>query len=63
MSGAQNVNVTCRVKTFGSTVGPSSTVVVLLCRVEDLIGFPEIVMGAYVDCEVYKHCFTHIDPK
>ena len=51
-------------KTFGSsTVGPTSTAVVLLCRIEDLIGFPEIVMGAYVDCEVYKHCFTRIDPK
>lgn len=57
------MNVTCRVKAFGSAAGQSSTAMVLLCRIEDLIGFPEIVMGAYVDCKVYKQCFTGIDPK
>ena len=57
------MNVACHLKTFGDTAGPSSMAVVLLCRIEDLIGFPEIVMGAYVDCKLYKHCFTRIDPK
>ena len=59
----QTVSVRCRLKAFGNGAGPSSTAVVLLCRTEDLIGFPEIVMGAYVDVELSFHQFTHVDSK
>ena len=38
---------------------------VLLCRTEDLIGIPEIVMGGYIDLVYNKktNTFSNVDPK
>ena len=38
---------------------------VLLCKTEDLIGIPEIVMGGYIDCVYDKKTglFSNMDPK
>ena len=42
-----------------------SVAAVLLCRTEDLIGFPEIVMGGYIDCIYHKktRIITALDHK
>lgn len=61
----QKVFVTSYMKTFGKEPSKDSTVAVFLCRTEDLAGFPEIVLGAYVDFVVKfpSNTFSSVDPK
>ena len=61
----QKVFVTTYMKTFGKEPSKDSTVAVFLCRTEDLAGFPEIVLGGYVDFVVKfpSNTFSSVDPK
>jgi hypothetical protein len=68
----KNVFITCWLKALGSRDRKNtdnghseSAVLVFLCRTEDLIGFPEIVIGSYVDFEssTAPKVFTNMDSK
>ena len=66
--------VISRLKSFGGSSEARSSsdkdrtdsvAAVLLCRTEDCVGIPEIVMGGYLDCHVNdrEHSFSYVDPK
>ena len=70
----QNVLVISRSKCFGGSSEACSSsnkdhtdlvAAVLLCRTEDYVGIPEIVIGGYLDCHVNdrEHSFSYVDPK
>ena len=61
----QSVFVSSFTKHFDKEGDPDATVAVMLCRTSDLAGFPEIVMGAYLDFVVKfpQTTFTYVDPK
>ena len=67
---AQNIFVTCRLKRFNTSPSPemddsSSVAAIMLCKTELHIGFPEIIIGNFINLEVdmHSHRFCDVDPK
>ena len=67
---AQSIFVTCRLKRFNSSPSSkmddsSSVAAIMMCKTEFHIGFPEIIIGTFINLEVDMHSrlFCDVDPK